>query len=139
MDGSPEPAGCDSDVGSPHWLVLEVPLVEEGVVEHQPSSDGDHREDVDRGNDAEPEAGDDKLAQNWRAVRKMKAVLDAFHFDEDSAPEKYSSDEVCHCQVEEHLVSSLSPKFWIPEEQVTEKEVGENDENGANNHKGGPW
>ena len=69
----------------------------------------------------------------------MKAVLDAFHFDQDSAPEKYSSDEVRHCQVEEHLVSSLTPKFWIPEEQVTEKEVGENDENGANNHKGGPW
>ena len=102
MDGSPEPAGCDPDVGSPHWLVLEVPLVEQGVVEQQPTCNGDHREDVDRGDDAEPEAGNDHFAKNWRA----DTFLDAFHLDEDSNSEKYSGDQISDCKVEEKPISS---------------------------------
>ena len=68
----------------------------------------------------------------------MKTVLDTFHFNQDSAPEKYSGDEVSDSQVEEHPVSFLTPKFCIREDKVTEEEVGENDEYRADNHKGGP-
>ena len=83
MTGTGEPAGGNADVHSPNRSVLELPVVERGVAEHQPAGDGDDGEGVDGGDHAEPQPGNDSLAENWRAYEFPDAFLDAFNLSQD--------------------------------------------------------